>query len=167
MGEMIALASGGWTTLLGGALGGLFRLLPEFLKLLDRKNERAHEIEMFDKQLQADKLRGDQALAQAQAQGQITLDAAGLDALKTAIESQGKLTGVWWVDAMNQLMRPVITLQWVIILYPAAMIATWSVLVSEGTTRALALTQVFGVDEKAICAGIINFWFLDRVIRKR
>ena len=36
-------------TLLGGLLGGAFRLAPEVLKWLDRKGERSHELAMQDK----------------------------------------------------------------------------------------------------------------------
>ena len=36
-------------TLLGGLLGGAFRLAPEILKWLDRKGERGHELAMQDK----------------------------------------------------------------------------------------------------------------------
>jgi hypothetical protein len=35
--------------LLGGLLGGAFRLAPELLKWLDRKGERGHELAMQDK----------------------------------------------------------------------------------------------------------------------
>ena len=35
-------------TLLGGLLGGAFRLAPEILKWLDRKGERGHELAMQD-----------------------------------------------------------------------------------------------------------------------
>ncbi len=38
-------------TLLGGLLGGAFRLAPEILKWLDRKGERGHELAMQDKAL--------------------------------------------------------------------------------------------------------------------
>ena len=36
-------------TLLGGLLGGAFRLAPEILKWLDRNGERSHELSMQDK----------------------------------------------------------------------------------------------------------------------
>ena len=36
-------------TLLGGLLGGTFRLAPEILKWLDRKGERGHELAMQGK----------------------------------------------------------------------------------------------------------------------
>ena len=35
-------------TLLGGLLGGAFRLAPEILKWLDRKGERGHELAYVD-----------------------------------------------------------------------------------------------------------------------
>ena len=39
-------------TLLGGLLGGAFRLTPEILKWIDRKGERAHELAIQDKTIQ-------------------------------------------------------------------------------------------------------------------
>jgi hypothetical protein len=41
-------------TLLGGLLGGAFRLAPEILKWLDRQGERGHELAMQDKALEFD-----------------------------------------------------------------------------------------------------------------
>ena len=45
-------------TLLGGLLGGAFRLAHEVLKWLDRKGERDHELAMQDKAIEFEKLRG-------------------------------------------------------------------------------------------------------------
>jgi hypothetical protein len=50
-------------TLLGGLLGGAFRLAPEVLKWLDRRGERGHELAMQDKALEFEKLRGAQRMA--------------------------------------------------------------------------------------------------------
>ena len=44
-------------TLLGGLLGGAFRLAPEILKWMDRKSERGHELAMQDKALEFEKNR--------------------------------------------------------------------------------------------------------------
>ena len=54
-------------TLLGGLLGGAFRLAPEILKWLDRKGERSHELAMQDKALEFEKLRGTQRMAEIDA----------------------------------------------------------------------------------------------------
>ena len=51
-------------TLLGGLLGGVFRLAPEVLKWFDRKAERDHELAMQDKALDFEKLRGAQRMEQ-------------------------------------------------------------------------------------------------------
>jgi hypothetical protein len=51
-------------TLLGGLLGGAFRLAPEILKWLDRKGERGHELAMQDKALEFEKIRGAQRMAE-------------------------------------------------------------------------------------------------------
>ena len=51
-------------TLLGGLLGGAFRLAPEVLKWFDRKGERGHELAMQDKALEFEKLRGAQRMAE-------------------------------------------------------------------------------------------------------
>ncbi len=44
---MLDLIGGG---IFGTIFGGLFRLAPEVLKFLDRKNERSHELAMFNRQ---------------------------------------------------------------------------------------------------------------------
>ena len=59
-------------TLVGTLLGGAFRMAPELLKWLDRKGDRAHELAMFDKQIEADKLRAMQQLEMSQLQADTT-----------------------------------------------------------------------------------------------
>ena len=51
-------------TLLGGLLGGAFRLAPEILKWMDRNGERSHELAMQDKALEFEKLRGAQRMGE-------------------------------------------------------------------------------------------------------
>lgn len=154
-------------TILGGALGGILRLAPEVLKWMDRNNERQHELAMFDKQLEADRLRSEQHLAEIQAQGQVTLDAGGLSALTEAIRGQGQMTGVPWIDGLNQSVRPFLTYWWVVVLSTAALAAQFILLLQGGTPPVEAIIQLWGPEEKTIVAGMINFWFLDRVIRKQ
>lgn len=56
------LLSGG---ILGGLFGGIFRLAPEVLKFFDKKNERQHELSMFDRQCELEKERGAQKIGRA------------------------------------------------------------------------------------------------------
>lgn len=153
-------------TLLGTLFGGLFRMAPEILKWLDRKDERAHELAMFDKQLEADRLKGDQALAQINAQADANIGAAEIQAIIEATKAQAVQTGIKWVDAFNAIIRPLLALQWLIVLWPAVVLAGFALAVKTGGDPLVALRATFGVDEKAMAASVASFWLVDRSLRK-
>lgn len=153
-------------TLLGGLLGGIFRIIPEIMKFFDAKNERKHELDMQDKALEFQKLKGNQRIDEIVEQGQQDWNEGAIGALKSAIEAQTKPSGIKWVDSLSVLMRPLITFQWVIILYPAVIICQIVALFVSGDSLWQAIPKVFGEDEKAIVAAILNFWFLGRVFNK-
>ncbi len=155
-----------WETLIGGAFGGILRCVPELLKWLDRKNERDHELKMFDKQLEADKARSNEHIAEIQAQGQVAMDTAGLQALIEAIKGQSQLTGNTKIDALNASVRPVLTYWWCIILYTLVMIAQYIVMLQSGILPLDAILRLWGSPEKSIVSSIFSFWFLDRVLRQ-
>jgi hypothetical protein len=162
------------STILSSLFGGALRLAPEVIRFFDKKEDRAHELAMVDRQialenqkLEADKQRSYMRVNEAQVTGDIQLDAAGLDALQKAIQAQGQASGVKWVDGFNSLMRPLITFWWVIVLTTLVEICMFTLLVKAGTAPVEAVLKLWGEEEKAIVAGIINFWFLDRVIRRR
>ena len=153
-------------TLIGTLFGGIFRMAPEVLKWLDRKDERKHELSMFDKQLEADKLKGDQALAQINAQADASIGAAEIQAIIEATKAQAVQTGIKWVDAFNAIIRPLLALQWLILLWPAVVIAGFALAVQTGADPLVALKAAFGVDEKAMAASVASFWLVDRSLRK-
>lgn len=153
-------------TLIGTLLGGVFRMLPEVLKWMDRKDERKHELSMFDKQLAADKMRADAQQQALQTQADTIMGGAELAAMIAATNAQSVKSGVRWVDALSSLMRPLITFWWVIVLYSVALVARFWVLVQAGTSNLDAIVLLWGADEKAIVASIISFWFVDRSLRK-
>jgi len=165
--------TGGASTIVGGFLGGVLRLVPEVFKWLDRKDERKHEVAMQDKALEFQKLKGNQVVDEIKAEGDAMWDAGAMDALVAAIKGQDAPSGVKWIDGFSKLMRPAITFQWVIVLYPAVIMAGFITMLFA-TTEAITfkkvaetLPMIFGESEKAICGGIINFWFLDRVLRHK
>lgn len=137
---------------IGGALGAIARFAPAVLDFYDRKNRRAHEIALADKAASSEAFK------------------AALGAFSSAITAQSQPSGVKWVDALNSLVRPLITFQWVIVLYPASLIIQWVAVFQEiggGLAGAAAATaKVFGPEEQALCSFIVNFWFLGRVLDK-
>lgn len=153
-------------TLIGSLLGGAFRMIPEVLKWLDRKDERKHELAMFDNQLKADTLKIEAGQKLAELEANKSLGLAEIQGLIAGVQAQAVKTGVRWVDGVSALMRPMITFWWVIVLYSTALTAQFLVLLQAGTPGVEAIIRLWGTDEKAIVASIIGFWFVDRSLRK-
>ena len=152
-------------TLLGGLLGGAFRLAPELLKWIDRKGERGHELAMQDKALEFEKLRGSQKMAEIAASADTAWNVGALEALKESIMAQGRPSGVPWADALSTTVRPVIT-YWFMGLFCAVKTATFAAVVRGGADGASALQMAWTEADQALWAGVLNFWFLGRVFDK-
>lgn len=149
-------------TLLGGLLGGAFRLAPELLKWLDRKGERGHELTMQDKALKFEKLRGVQRMSEIGAGADAAWNVGAIETLREAVRTQGEKTGVRWADALSSSVRPVIT-YWFIALYCAAKTATVAAALTGGAGWGVAILYAWTEADQALWAGVLNFWFLGRV----
>lgn len=149
-------------TLLGGLLGGAFRLAPEILKWMDRNGERSHELAMQDKALEFEKLRGAQRMAEIGAAADVAWNTGAIEALKEAVTAQGQRSGVRWADALSISVRPVIT-YWFMALYCAAKTAAFAATVTAGAGWGTAILHAWTEADQALWAGVLNFWFLGRV----
>ena len=149
-------------TLLGGLLGGAFRLAPEILKWMDRKGERSHELAMQDKALEFEKLRGSQRMAEIGASADAAWNTGAIDALKEAVATQGQRSGVKLADALSISVRPVIT-YWFMALYCAAKTAVFIGAVDADVEWIAAIQAAWTDADQALWAGVLNFWFLGRV----
>lgn len=150
------------SSILGGALGGIFRLAPEVLKYFDAKNERQHELSMQDKQLEFAKLQGQQKIQEAQIQA----DAIDISALKDVLVAQAQLTGNKFIDFINSFVRPYLayTLSF---LYFGVKITYGIALFQNGSSAYDVAKALYTPDDQALFWGIVNFYFLDRVIRAK
>jgi hypothetical protein len=149
-------------TLLGGLLGGAFRLAPEILKWLDRKGERGHELSMQDKAIEFEKIRGTQRMSEIGASADAAWNTGAIDAFKDAIAAQGRPTGVQWADALSSSVRPVIT-YWLMALYCAAKMVAFVAALNAGAGWGAAVLAAWTEADQALWAGVLNFWFLGRV----
>lgn len=172
--EVSTLLDSALATGIGGALGGLLRLAPEVLKLLDRKNERKHEATMLDKNIEAEKARAASGLREQELQADTAQIAGALEALKEALKGQFQQTGIKWVDAVNQTVRPFLTYA---IAGPYALgkcmvfgALLYVGIAKQGLTPEMvtgALAATYTLADMAIVSGILNFYFLGRVFDKR
>lgn len=154
---------------LGSVLGGVFRLVPEFLKAFDRKNERNHELSMFDRQCKLEEQRGAQKMAEIGAQRDLAVDAGAMTAFNAAIEQQTemvKAAGRGWVASLSASVRPIVT-YWVLLLW--SFIHCWYAYNAwaSGAAPDTVFQTMMSPDFAALVAGTINFWFLDRTLAKR
>jgi hypothetical protein len=162
---MLDILGGG---LLGSIFGGLFRLAPEVLKFLDRKNERLHELKMFEQQCQLESMRGAQKLQEIGAQHGMAVDVGVLDAFKSALDQQTEMVKVagGWVASLSASVRPVVT-YWILFIWSFVHIwFAWNAWL-QGMPPVEVFKTAMSPDFSALVAGTINFWFLDRALKAR
>jgi hypothetical protein len=162
---MFEMLSGG---LLGSIFGGIFRMAPEVLKWLDKKNEREHELNMFKFQCDLEAQRGAQKLAEIGAQREAAIDVGVMDAFNNAITQQAEMVKAagGWVASLSASVRPVVT-YWVLFVW--SFIHVW--FAWNAWFAGAPATEVFKTmmtpDFSALLSGTINYWFLDRTLSKR
>jgi len=149
-------------TLLGGLLGGAFRLAPEVLKWFDRQGECGHELAMQDKALEFEKLRGAQRMSEIGATADGAWNTGAIETLRDAVRTQGEKTGVTWADALSSSVRPVLT-YWFMALYCCAKTAAFAAALTGGADWGTAVLHSWTEADQALWAGVLNFWFLGRV----
>ena len=162
---MFEILGGG---IFGSLLGGIFRLAPEVLKYFDKKNERQHELSMFDKQCELEKVRGQIKLEEIGAQKDMAIDVGVMDALKAAINQQTEMAKAagGWAAPLSASVRPVMT-YYLLLLYGAAKTASMVIAYHQDQSLAEVLKNAWGVDDMALLSGVVNFWILDRTLSKR
>jgi len=162
---MIDILGGG---VLGSILGGVFRLAPEVLKWLDKKNERQHELAMFNRQCDLEAQRGAQKLQEIGAQHGMAVDAGVLDAFKSALDQQTDMVkkAGGWVASLSASVRPVVT-YWVLFIWSFVHIwFAWNAWL-QGMPPVEVFKTAMSPDFAALVAGTINYWFMDRTLAKR
>lgn len=162
---MFDLLGGG---ILGGVIGGIFRLAPEVLKFFDKKNERNHELAMFDRQCDLEKARGQQKLAEIGAERDAAIDVGAMDAFNAAINQQAEMVKAagGWAAKLSASVRPVVT-YWVLLIWSFVHIWFAFNAWAQGVPPADVFKIMMTPDFAALLSGTINYWFLDRTLKQR
>ena len=162
---MLDILSGG---ILGSIFGGVFRLAPEVLKWLDKKNEREHELNMFKNQCELEAQRGQQKLAEIGAQREAAVDTGVMNAFNAAINQQAEMVKAagGWVASLSASVRPVVT-YWVLFVWSFIHVwFAWNAYIG-GAPATEVFKTMMTPDFSALLSGTINYWFLDRTLSKR
>lgn len=165
MGEIAGLLGGG---IFGSVLGGVFRLVPEVFKFFDRIDERKHELAMFDRQCDLEKVRGEIKLQEIGAARDAAVDVGVMDAFKLAIEQQTEMAKAAGgkVAALSASVRPVMT-YYILALYGVVKAATLILAIAKGSPVLEVLAKCWTADDMALLCGVVNYWILDRTLMKR
>lgn len=157
---MFEALSGG---LFGSIFGGLFRLAPEVLKWLDRKDERSHELKMFTLQTDLEKMRGEFKMEEKYVDHSV----AQLNAIQEAFKGQAQeaAASYKWVSAISALVRPGIT-YFLFGMYMAVKIITITYAINTGASWMDVAKQNWSADDFGMLNMILTFWFVGRAIEK-
>jgi hypothetical protein len=157
---MLGILDGG---LLGSLIGGVFRLAPEVLKFLDKKNERLHELNMFRLQTDLEKLRGEFKVEEKY----VDYSIQQLDSIKEAFKEQSETSQAAgpFVAAISALVRPGIT--WALFgMYASVKAAALVIAFQTGANWTEVVTKVWDEDDFGLFTMVVSFWFVGRAIEK-
>lgn len=140
-----------FSILTGGVGGAVLRLIPEGIRLWTASADRKHELAILDRQLAQQAAGHQQRLEEIR----VTSEAqTAIAQISGAVEAT-KAIGNYWVDLMNGLFRPTVSF-WFFGLY--AMYKTVGIWNAE---------FYWNEQDMAMLSGILNFWFLNRVLAKK
>lgn len=146
--------------ILGGLLGGVFRIAPEVLKWLDRKGEREHELKMLQAEMEFARIRGEIMMKQVEA----SMTVAELDAMGEALKEQGQTARAAgkFIAGISALVRPLVT-YWFVTLYSAVKIASMLIAYQQNADWKQVLVSNWTEADMAMLMLVLTFWFVGRV----
>jgi hypothetical protein len=147
-------------TLLGSLLGGVFRIVPEVMKLWDAKNEREHELKMLGKEMEFAQVKGEIAMREQET----VLMGKELDAMTEALKEQGETARAsgQFISAISAAVRPLVT-YWFVTLYSIVKLASILMAVDAGAEWKEVLVSSWSEDDMALLMMVLTFWFVGRV----
>lgn len=141
-------------------MGGVFRIVPEVMKLWDAKNEREHELKMLDREMDFAKIKGEISMRETDA----TLMGGELVAMTEALKEQGQTARAAgkFVSAISALVRPLVT-YWFVTLYSLVKLASMLMAMNDGANWKEVLVNSWTPDDMALLMMILTFWFVGRI----
>jgi len=157
---MFELLGGG---LLGSIFGGLFRLAPEVLKFLDKKNERQHELSMFQLQTDLEKMRGEFKMEEKY----VDYSIQQMDTIKEAFKEQAETAKAagWFMAFISASVRPGIT-WFLFFMYAGVKAAAIMLAFQANASWAEVLVKSWDEDDFGMLSMVLSFFFVGRSIEK-
>lgn len=147
-------------TLLGSLLGFISSTFPDLLKFWQDKQDRKHELQILDRQMEQMRLGHNQRLDEIAINADVSQSLA-------LYKHDSQPSGVTWVDGLRASVRPVITYGFFILFAWVKLSAVVLLMNQGGLSINEALIQIWDAETQALFAGILSFWFGSRSLAKR
>ena len=147
-------------TLLGSLLGFISSTFPDLLKFWQDKQDRKHELQILDRQMEQMRLGHNQRLDEIAINADVSQSLA-------LYKHDSQPSGVTWVDGLRASVRPMITYGFFILFAWVKLSAVVLLMNQGGLSINEALVQIWDGETQALFAGILSFWFGSRSLAKR
>lgn len=142
-------------TLLASIAGFVSSIIPEILKLLKDRSDKQHELNMFDRHIASSKNNSFAAIQQ---------DELNKNFMEQLALYSTYHSGINWVDALNASVRPILAYCF-FTMYALLKFFQYKNLEASATI-AEHIEVIWSVDDQAIFAGIISFYYGQRTFTK-
>ena len=145
-------------TLFAPLIGIVGSLLPSFVRILERKQELKHELELSKIKIE---------LAKEQGKIDLNIENVKADSVegKSLRDHDAVLDGGQFINTLRASVRPIITYTF-FILFVAVKVAAAYVMISTGKSIPDMLKAVWDPDTMSLFSTIIAFWFGSRMMEK-
>ena len=142
-------------TLFASIAGFITSLIPEILRFFKDKLDKSHELQLMDKQIRFSK----NGYIKSPEEVEMTRDVMERLSLYSTYK-----TGINWVDALNGTVRPVLAYSF-FAMYCAIKILQYQYVVKTALF-VQHLDIIWSIDDQAIFASIVSFYFGQRAFAK-
>jgi len=141
-------------TLLASIAGFISSIFPELIKLQRDKYDEEHELAILNRQIEISKTKANDRLEEIY---------LAKDLMETSSIYSTYKSGINWVDTLNATVRPVLAYSFFALYCLIKCIQFNSIDISQ---TYLLSEIIWNIDDQAIFAGIISFYFGQRTFNK-
>jgi len=142
-------------TLLASIAGFISSIIPEIIKYFKDVNDKKHELDILQKQIEYSQISTNRSLEEIHISRDIQEQASLYATYKTEIT---------WVDALNGSVRPVLAYSFFLMYIGVKYVQYRAIAASAHVIEYIEI--IWNVDDQAIFAGIISFYYGQRTFQK-
>jgi len=142
-------------TLLASIAGFISSIIPEIIKYFKDVNDKKHELNILDKQIEYNATNTARSLEEIH---------VSRDILENASLYSTYQTNVKWVDSLNGTVRPILAYSFFLMYMSIKYLQYQTISASAHVIEHLEI--IWNIDDQAIFAGIISFYYGQRTFRQ-